>query len=388
MFAKLRRQAALQVAARQRNEPIYELVAHEPPLGFALLPEPAPGDAFFDMEGDPLYEPGRGLEYLFGCWLPGDQPAFRAFWGVDRAGEKRAFEEFVDFITERRRRYPGMHVYHYAAYEKIGAAAARAAALHARRAGRRPAARRGARRSLLSRPPGARDLRRALRAEEPRALLRPRTRNGGQEGRSSRSSCSSVGSWSATSAFSTTSKRYNRDDCRSTYLLREWLLARRAEAIAAFGIDFPFRAVKPAKEPTTDDDAVHRSELERTLLAGVLPPQTDEEYRAMSPDATGLVICSAIFWPTTAVKSGRPGGHTSTVAKTSINCSSSTMRPSGAYALRRRLRGKSQAKQRLYVSSFPSSCTSSRPAMPSKTRARSGRAGTILSIDDTGIASS
>ena len=28
-------------------------------------------------------------------------------------GEKRAFEELVDFITERRKRTPGLHVYHY-----------------------------------------------------------------------------------------------------------------------------------------------------------------------------------------------------------------------------------------------------------------------------------
>ncbi len=36
----------------------------------------------------------------------------------DRPTEKAAFERFVDHVVERRRRFPGMHVYHYAAYER------------------------------------------------------------------------------------------------------------------------------------------------------------------------------------------------------------------------------------------------------------------------------
>ena len=44
-------------------------------------------------------------------------------------------------------------------------------------------------------------------------------------------------------------ERYNRDDCRSTYLLREWLLARREEAIATFGVDLPLRVVKSPDAP-------------------------------------------------------------------------------------------------------------------------------------------
>ena len=44
-------------------------------------------------------------------------PTTRPFWAHDRDGEQRAFEQFVDFVGERRRAYPDMHVYHYAAYE-------------------------------------------------------------------------------------------------------------------------------------------------------------------------------------------------------------------------------------------------------------------------------
>ncbi len=34
------------------------------PRGLYRLPEPSPGDVFFDMEGDPYYDIGTGLEYL------------------------------------------------------------------------------------------------------------------------------------------------------------------------------------------------------------------------------------------------------------------------------------------------------------------------------------
>ena len=39
-------------------------------------------------------------------------------WGRDRDGEREAFEQFVDWIVARRAQFPGMHVYHYAAYER------------------------------------------------------------------------------------------------------------------------------------------------------------------------------------------------------------------------------------------------------------------------------
>ncbi len=61
------------------------------------MPEPAEGDLFFDMEGDPLEE--GGLEYLFGLYIDesGSQ-RFLPFWGHSRSGEKLAFEAFIDFL--------------------------------------------------------------------------------------------------------------------------------------------------------------------------------------------------------------------------------------------------------------------------------------------------
>lgn len=84
--------------------------------GFERLPEPNPGDMYFDMEGDPLEE--GGLEYLFGLYVVDDgEEKFIPFWAHNRAEEKRAFEQFMDYVTERLRRFPDAHIYHYASYE-------------------------------------------------------------------------------------------------------------------------------------------------------------------------------------------------------------------------------------------------------------------------------
>lgn len=99
--------------------------------GFELLPLRDPGDIFFDMEGDPYYNDGTtwfggdsGLEYLFGAHTLDE--GFVAFWGCDRGAgaprhrraERLAFEGFIDWLTERRARYPDFSIYHYGSYEQ------------------------------------------------------------------------------------------------------------------------------------------------------------------------------------------------------------------------------------------------------------------------------
>src|SRR5688500_3382651 len=114
---RLTRQARLQVEARTSGHR-YELLTPETKRGLGLLPAASPGDLFFDIEGYPYFELSRGLEYLWGVMLADDgRWTFRSFECTDRAGEKRAFEQFIDFVHERLRVYPDLHVYHYAAYE-------------------------------------------------------------------------------------------------------------------------------------------------------------------------------------------------------------------------------------------------------------------------------
>ncbi len=120
MVEAFRHQAALQLVQRRTGEHRFDLLPVEPGRGFQLLPEPSPADVWLDLEGHPFYEPRRGLEYLFGfCHRDDDgEVRYQALWAKDPAEEKRVFEAFVDWVVARRRRVPGMHVYHYAHYER------------------------------------------------------------------------------------------------------------------------------------------------------------------------------------------------------------------------------------------------------------------------------
>ena len=109
--ARLVTQARLQ-QARKTGEPDFELRAPEPSKGFDLLPEPQPGDLFYDIEGDPHYE--GGLEYLHGIWFDGE---FKAFWAHDHDAEARALSDLLAFFRERISQYPTARIYHYAPYE-------------------------------------------------------------------------------------------------------------------------------------------------------------------------------------------------------------------------------------------------------------------------------
>ncbi|HME50315.1 TM0106 family RecB-like putative nuclease [Mycobacterium sp.] len=115
-LATLTAQARLQVAERESGEPRFEVFDPEP-LG--ALPQPDPGDLFFDFEGDPLWTDDGvtwGLEYLFGVLETNG--AFRPLWAHDRRSERKALADFLALVRKRRKRHPNMHIYHYGAYEK------------------------------------------------------------------------------------------------------------------------------------------------------------------------------------------------------------------------------------------------------------------------------
>jgi predicted RecB family nuclease len=229
--AKLQGQAALQLIPKKGGKPEVRLLALDPESrrGFYRMPESSAGDVFFDMEGDP-YEKG-GLEYLFGVyWVDATGSQFRPFWAHDRDEERRAFEDFMDFIAERMARHPRMHIYHYAHYEP--SALKRLMSLH------------GTRENVLDdllRQGRFVDLykvvREAIRTSEPGYSLKdiehfylpPR------EGDVTDAGASIVyyERWKQTHDQGELDKieAYNREDCRSTQLLHEWLLGFRPKEL-------------------------------------------------------------------------------------------------------------------------------------------------------------
>jgi predicted RecB family nuclease len=257
-FESLRAQARLQIEQRRSGELRYELLPPEQDCGFAHLPKPSEGDVFFDMEGDPFFD--EGLEYLFGLVSASNSSQFTAFWAEDRLSEKQAFEQFIDFVIERLERFPDLHVYHYAPYEAT--ALKRLMGLHATREEEVDQLLRG---KVLV------DLytvvRQGLRVGQPNYSIK--SIEAFYMGKRDTEVSEGGDSIVAFEQFLETGdrsllesiERYNEDDCRSTYLLREWLLDRRDEAIQEFGQEIPWKAppepYEPDPELQAELDALH-----------------------------------------------------------------------------------------------------------------------------------
>ncbi len=111
-------QAKLQVRQRDTGTPQFEVADPQP---LTLLPDPDEGDLFFDFEGDPLWTADGvdwGLEYLFGVLEGGKAGTFHPLWAHNRPDERQALIDFLALVAKRRKRFPNMHIYHYATYEK------------------------------------------------------------------------------------------------------------------------------------------------------------------------------------------------------------------------------------------------------------------------------
>jgi hypothetical protein len=189
---------------------------------------------------------------------------FRAFWATSREEEQRAFEQLVDFLSERLARCADMHVYHYAHYE-VGVL-------------RRLAGEYGTREEevdeLLRREVFVdlyRVVAQSLRISHPRYGLKQvetffmpeRT----EDVSAGDDSILVFEQWLETGddALLEAIERYNEFDCRATVALRDWLLERRAEA----GID-TWKESKPPRElPEEKAEALaERDALRQALLVG------------------------------------------------------------------------------------------------------------------------
>ncbi|HET9347123.1 MAG TPA: TM0106 family RecB-like putative nuclease, partial [Candidatus Limnocylindrales bacterium] len=251
ILERLRHQASLQLGYRRDHTLRYELIPPSddvPGRGLAALPEPSPLDVFFDIEADP-WAVDDGLEYLLG-WaeVVGGESVYHAIWGHDRAGEKAAFEQFVDLVQERYARDPTMHVYHYGGYES--GALKRLMQRHATREDEVDRLLRG--KTLVNLYDHV--IRSAIRASvESYSIKRIEKfylpeREGGIT--DAGFSVVEYERWMETNDPSILDAiaAYNRDDCLSTAGLREWLEERRIEAAPLYP-----DGVVPRPEPGDPD---------------------------------------------------------------------------------------------------------------------------------------
>ena len=296
-LARVQAQAAIQV--RGEGQVISERIPPErdredvvvPDRGLWLLPEPSPGDLFLDLEGDPFYGSDEidGIDYLFGVIEPGQtdaagDPAFHAFWSiadgtVTPAAERKAFEDCIDLIMERRTGHPDMHVYHYAPYET--GAMKRLAGRYATRESEVDQLLRGSVFVDLYRV-----VRQGVRASvESYSIKRLEPLYGFKREIDLRDAGESIvefENWlepedgTDRDGLLEKIRAYNRDDCLSTCYLREWLEVQRAALVNEVGAEAPPRPTVKPPEETEDSEAQQEvQELVAQLTADLPEDLTD-----------------------------------------------------------------------------------------------------------------
>ncbi|MGV0772622.1 TM0106 family RecB-like putative nuclease [Mycobacterium syngnathidarum] len=273
----LRGQARLQVTPQPDGKPPYEVVDPQPLM---LLPDPDKGDLFFDYEGDPLWTANGqdwGLEYLWG--VLGAEGHFQPLWAHDRAGERQVLIAFLELVRKRRKRFPKMHIYHYAPYER---------STLLRLAGRYGVGendvddllRNGILVDLL--PLVRKSIRVGTENYSIKSLEPLYMGNELRDGEVTKATdsiteyaryCSlrDAGHHEEAATVLKEIEDYNRYDCRSTHRLRDWLINR------AFEAEVPPRGPQPVRDggPIEKADAVDRKLL-RFAGDGV-DPRTDEQ---------------------------------------------------------------------------------------------------------------
>jgi len=275
---RLREQARLQAQYRATGARVYELIDAEPGRGLARLPRPDPGDMFFDMEGDPLFE--GGLEYLFGIvTVDGGEETFHAFWAHDRDEEKAAFQAAIDFMAGRLQTHPNAHIYHYASYEET--ALKRLAMLHGTREGEVDDMLRQHRLVDLYRV-----VREAVRTSEPAYSIKNMEKfyfDHGREGEVTTAGDSIViyERWRRLGDDRLLDEiaEYNRVDCSSTLRCREWLVGMRAPALP-WNVYAPDEDARGAAEARTEAE-LRVAEMSAALLAG---EHAGEKWRQLTVD--------------------------------------------------------------------------------------------------------
>jgi uncharacterized protein len=233
-------------------------------------------------------------------------PRYTQIWAFDRADEKRAFEELVDFIAERRARNPGLHVYHYNHYEPTSLD--HLTELH------------GTREEALGRLMGRfatredelddlfrlgvfvdlyRVVRQAVRAGvESYSIKRLEPLVGYQRRIDLRDATSHLIAFEAALDEGTAAEEpedqavvagYNEDDCRATLMLRDWLEARRPELAEKLGVELPRPVVEEPRHAAQNEEVARLGE---ELLANV-PEDVD---RRSGEEKAKALLADVLEW--------------------------------------------------------------------------------------------
>ncbi len=295
-YVRVREQARVQYEGREKSAPIHELLPREPGFGFARLPEPSPGDLFFDVEGDPFVGTA-GLEYLLGCvevLAEGGGLRYEGRWAFDAAGERAAFEGFIDDVMARWARDPGLHIYHFTPYDP--SALKRLMGRYATRVDEM---------DRMLRAGVFVDLhaivRQALRASVEQYSLKgleafygyvratPLT-DAALHKRALEQALELAFRTDVTEIMQRVVQDYNREDCESTLRLRNWLEALRAECVAAGEtIDRPAVKAGDASDKVKED-VERRRALAARLLEGV-----PDDAAARTPEQQALWILAQLL---------------------------------------------------------------------------------------------
>ena len=221
------------------------------------------------------------------------------------AGHSR---HFIDFVAERLQRYPGAHIYHYAHYEPT--ALKRLMTLHGTREAQLDDLLRGEKFVDLYKV-----VREGIRTSEsgpvdqgPRGVLHAAARGRGDA--TPARSIVHYERWRVTqdAARLESIRAYNEDDCRSTHLLRDWLLGLRPQGL-------PWFEVEPLTRTTTKErDKVRARPRARggagAYRARLLDGLSDDEA-ARSPDQHDCACSCSSSSTSIAARPSPSGGRCS-----------------------------------------------------------------------------
>jgi len=288
-YVRIREQARLQLAQRTTGQPVHELLPARDGQGLARLPAPSSGDLFLDLEGARFARDG-GREYLIGLWRHDRPDAVRyaGTWAVNDREERAAFESTIDEIMRAWSEDPGAHVYHFGHYEP--SALKRLMGRYATR---------GDELDRLLRAERFVDLhaivRQALRAGVESYSIKQLERFYGfaravdlRDAATNLQAVESALEGNTPDAIGDAARGavlgYNRDDCRSTAALRDWLERLRSDAIASGAA-----IARPVpKEGSPNEKVLALEQRQDAARAGLLAN--------IAPDAIGPGHAQHPYW--------------------------------------------------------------------------------------------